>query len=40
MSPFVFFVNHVLVYFNSAMGYPTYYPIRPVEIKRADKAAW
>jgi beta-phosphoglucomutase-like phosphatase (HAD superfamily) len=35
---FVFFCNHILAYVKSAMGYPAYYPIRPVTIKRPIKA--
>ena len=35
---FIFFDEHVLAYVKSAMGYPAYYPIRPVEIKRPVKA--
>ena len=35
---FVFFKNHVLAYIGSAMGYPAYYPVQPVEIKKPVKA--
>ena len=35
---FIFFKNHVLAYISSAMGYPAYYPVQPVEIKKPVKA--
>lgn len=35
---FVFFDSHVLAYVTSALGYPAYYPIDRVEIKRPTKA--
>ncbi len=35
---FIFFDNHVMAYVKSAMGYPAYYPIKPVEIKPPVKA--
>lgn len=35
---FVFFANHVLAYVKSAMGYPAYYPIRPVTMQKPIKA--
>jgi beta-phosphoglucomutase-like phosphatase (HAD superfamily) len=31
---FVFFENNVLAHVNSAMGYPAYYPVYPVDLKR------
>jgi beta-phosphoglucomutase len=31
---FVFFENNVLAYVNSAMGYPAYYPVYPVDLER------
>jgi len=31
---FVFFDNHILAYVKSAMGYPAYYPVRLVEMKK------
>ncbi len=35
---FVFFENNVLAYVNSAMGYPAYYPVYPVDLERPVKA--
>ena len=35
---FVFFGDHVLAYVKSAMGYPAYYPLRRIEMKRPVKA--
>jgi beta-phosphoglucomutase len=35
---FIFFDSHVLAYVKSALGYPAYYPIAPVEMKRPTKA--
>ncbi len=35
---FVFFKDHVLAYVNSALGYPAYYPLKPVELKTPVKA--
>ena len=35
---FIFFKNHVLAYISSAMGYPAYYPVQPVEIEKPVKA--
>ena len=35
---FVFFADHVLAYVKSALGYPAYYPVHPVEIKPPVKA--
>ncbi len=35
---FIFFDNHVLAYVKSAMGYPAYYPVRPVEMEKPVKA--
>lgn len=35
---FVFFADHVLAYVKSAMGYPAYYPLRKIEMKRPVKA--
>ncbi|WP_146663456.1 HAD family hydrolase [Anaerohalosphaera lusitana] len=35
---FIFFDSHVLAYVNSALGYPAYYPIQPVEIKKPTRA--
>lgn len=37
-AEFVFFRTHVLAYVKSALGYPAYYPIHPVEIKAPVKA--
>jgi beta-phosphoglucomutase len=35
---FIFFSNSVLAHVRSAMGYPAYYPIEPVEIQKPVKA--
>lgn len=35
---FVFFSDHVLAHVRSAMGYPAYYPVKPVEMKKPVKA--
>jgi len=35
---FVFFENHILGYVKSALGYPAYYPLHSVEIKKPVKA--
>ena len=35
---FIFFENHILALVNSAMGYPAYYPVHPVEIKNPVRA--
>lgn len=35
---FIFFENHVLGIVNSAMGYPAYYPVYPVEIQKPVQA--
>lgn len=35
---FIFFDTHVMAYVKSAMGYPAYYPLDPVEIKTPVKA--
>jgi beta-phosphoglucomutase-like phosphatase (HAD superfamily) len=35
---FIFFKNNVLSYISSAMGYPAYYPVMPVEIEKPVKA--
>jgi beta-phosphoglucomutase-like phosphatase (HAD superfamily) len=35
---FVFFNNYVLAFVNSAMGYPAYYPVRPVAVEKPIKA--
>lgn len=35
---FIFFDAHILAYVNSALGYPAYYPINPVDIKPPIKA--
>jgi len=35
---FVLFEDQVLAYVKSAMGYPAYYPLRPVDMKRPIKA--
>jgi len=35
---FIFFGDHVLAYVKSALGYPAYYPLKPVEIKKPVKA--
>jgi beta-phosphoglucomutase-like phosphatase (HAD superfamily) len=35
---FVFFENNVLACVNSAMGYPAYYPVYPVDLERPVKA--
>ncbi len=35
---FVFFSGHILAYVKSALGYPAYYPIHPVEMKTPMKA--
>ncbi|MEN6308750.1 MAG: hypothetical protein ABFD91_13465, partial [Anaerohalosphaeraceae bacterium] len=31
---FVFFHNHTLAYVKSSMGYPAYYPLRPVVLEK------
>lgn len=35
---FVFFDSHVLAHVKSSLGYPAYYPINPIEIKKPIKA--
>jgi beta-phosphoglucomutase len=35
---FVFFGDHTLAYVKSALGYPAYYPLHPVELKTPVKA--
>ena len=35
---FIIFKGHILAYVKSAMGYPAYYPVNPVEIKKPIKA--
>jgi beta-phosphoglucomutase-like phosphatase (HAD superfamily) len=35
---FVFFENHILGHVKSALGYPAYYPLHPVDIKKPVKA--
>lgn len=35
---FIFFESHILAYVNSALGYPAYYPLNPVEIELPTKA--
>jgi len=35
---FIFFSGHILAYVKSALGYPAYYPIHPVEMKTPIKA--
>ena len=35
---FVAFEDHTLAYINSSMGYPAYYPVHPVAIKKPVKA--
>lgn len=35
---FIFFESHVLAYVKSALGYPAYYPLNPVEMKTPVKA--
>jgi len=35
---FIFFKDHVLAYVSSAMGYPVYYPVQPVKIKKPVRA--
>jgi len=35
---FIFFKGHVLAYVKSAMGYPAYYPVQPIKIKKPIKA--
>ncbi len=35
---FIFFASHVLAYVKSALGYPAYYPLNPVDIKTPIKA--
>lgn len=35
---FIIFENHILAYVRSAMGYPAYYPIEPVQIQKPVKA--
>lgn len=35
---FVFFDTHVLAYVKSALGYPAYYPVYPVQMKKPVKA--
>ena len=35
---FIAFENHSLAYIKSSMGYPAYYPVHPVEMKKPVKA--
>lgn len=35
---FIFFKDYVLAYVGSAMGYPAYYPVKPVKIEKPLKA--
>jgi beta-phosphoglucomutase-like phosphatase (HAD superfamily) len=35
---FILFDSHVLAYVKSSMGYPAYYPVSPVEMKKPIKA--
>jgi len=35
---FVAFADHTIAYVRSAMGYPAYYPVEPVELERPVKA--
>jgi len=35
---FIFFKDHVLAYVSSAMGYPVYYPLWPIKIKKPIRA--
>jgi beta-phosphoglucomutase-like phosphatase (HAD superfamily) len=35
---FIAFADHTLAYIKSAMGYPAYYPVHPVELKKPVKA--
>jgi len=35
---FIFFKDHVLAYVSSAMGYPVYYPVQPIKIKKPIRA--
>lgn len=35
---FIAFTDHAIAYVNSAMGYPAYYPVHPVELKKPVKA--
>jgi len=35
---FIFFKDHVLAYVSSAMGYPVYYPLWPLKIKKPIRA--
>ncbi|MBN2455014.1 MAG: HAD family phosphatase [Sedimentisphaerales bacterium] len=35
---FIFFSDHVLAYVKSALGYPAYYPVHPVEMNKPVKA--
>jgi len=35
---FIFFASHVLAYVKSALGYPAYYPLNPVDIKTPIRA--
>ncbi len=35
---FIFFPNHVIAFVNSALGYPAYYPVEPVTIKKPIEA--
>lgn len=35
---FIAFEDHTIAYVNSALGYPAYYPVYPVEIKKPVKA--
>ena len=35
---FIFFEKHVLAYVKSALGYPAYYPVHPVKMKKPIKA--
>jgi hypothetical protein len=35
---FIAFVEHSLAYVRSALGYPAYYPVHPVELQKPVKA--
>lgn len=35
---FIAFENHTLAFVNSALGYPAYYPVKPIKIKKPVKA--
>src|SRR5436190_22259142 len=37
---FIVFENHTLAFVKSAMGYPAYYPVHPVQIQKPLRGAW